>query len=315
MPWTAADMPDLTGTNAVVTGANSGIGFVAARELARHGAHVVLACRSQVKGEQAIADIRRAVDGASVALGDLDLADLASVRAFAADLPLDQVHLLVNNAGIMAIPRSTTADGFETQFGTNHLGHFALTGLLLPRLLAAGAKGDTPARVTTLSSGAHKIGKIQFDDLQGERRYFRWAAYAQSKLANLMFALELQRRASAADASLVSTAAHPGYTATNLQTASAHITGNVLEEKANLLMNKVVAQDVERGALPTLYAATGNLPGGAYVGPDGIGELHGYPKLVLPTSRAADEATAARLWDVSQELTGVTYDFAVPAVA
>jgi NAD(P)-dependent dehydrogenase (short-subunit alcohol dehydrogenase family) len=309
MPWTAADIPDLSGTTAVVTGANSGIGFVTARELARHGAHVVLACRSQVRANAAVDELLDAVPDADVAVHLLDLANLASVRAFGETLPGETLDLLVNNAGVMALPRRTTADGFEMQFGTNHLGHFALTGLLLPRLLRS-----AHPRVTTVSSNAHKMGKMQFDDLQGARRYFRWTAYGQAKLANLLFAYELQRRADAAGAPLASTAAHPGFAATNLQTASAKLTNNRLEEKANELLNRALAQSPEQGALPSLYAATGPVPGGAYVGPDGFQEFRGHPRVTASNRRSHDAAAAARLWAVSEELTGVTYDWdAVPA--
>lgn len=312
MPWTTADLPDLTGRTAVVTGANSGIGFATARELARAGASVVLACRSEQRAAEAIAAMQRQAPGIEVSFLPLDLADLASVRAFADEYSRTRgtLDLLVNNAGVMALPRRETADGFEMQLGTNHLGHFALTGLLLPALLA------TPApRVTTVSSTAHKIGRMHFDDLQGERRYSRWVAYGQAKLANLLFAYELQRRADAAGVPLTSTAAHPGYAATNLQTASAKMTGNTIEEKVNLLANRVLAQDQDAGALPTLYAATGRVPGGSFVGPDGFMEMRGSPVLVGSTTRSRNLADATQLWTVSEELTGVRYDFAVPAAA
>ena len=300
MTWSVADIPDQAGRRAIVTGANSGIGLVAARELARHGAAVVLACRNQAKGEAALAEVRAAAPEGDVTLATLDLADLASVRAFAAaqTAPLD---LLVNNAGLMAPPRRTTKDGFELQLGTNHLGHFALTGLLLDRLRA----GDAP-RVVTLSSGAHRMGKIAFDNLQGERRYFRWNAYGQSKLANLLFMRELDRRARAAGLPLTSVAAHPGYSATNLQTASPP----AVDRAVMAVLNRVVAQDADHGALPTMYAATvAGLPGGSYVGPDGRGELRGAPALVSMSGRASDPETARKLWEVSEELTGVTYAF------
>ncbi|HEY8770474.1 MAG TPA: oxidoreductase, partial [Thermoleophilaceae bacterium] len=209
-------MPDQSGRVAVVTGANSGLGLVTARELARAGASVVLACRNTSKGERAIEELRAAVPGADAKLEALDLADLDSVRDFASRIASERGHLdlLVLNAGVMAPPRRTTKDGFESQFGTNHLGHFALTGRLLPTLLAA-----SEPRVVTLSSGVHRMGSINFDDLQRERRYNNWLAYGQSKLANLIFAVELQRRASTAGTNLLSLAAHPGYSATNLQFA------------------------------------------------------------------------------------------------
>ena len=300
MSWTTEDIPDQSGRTAVVTGANSGLGAATARELARKGATVVLACRNTAKGDEAAAAIRDAAPGARVEVAKLDLADLASVRAFAAaqTAPLD---VLVNNAGLMAPPRRTTKDGFELQLGTNHLGHFALTGLLLDRLRA----GDAP-RVVTLSSGAHRMGKIAFDNLQGERRYFRWNAYGQSKLANLLFMRELDRRARAAGLPITSVAAHPGYSATNLQTASPP----AVDRAVMAVLNRVVAQDADHGALPTMYAATvAGLPGGSYVGPDGRGELRGAPALVSMSGRASDPETARKLWEVSEELTGVTYAF------
>jgi NAD(P)-dependent dehydrogenase (short-subunit alcohol dehydrogenase family) len=289
-------MADQSGRVAVVTGANSGIGFHAARELAAHGAKVILAVRD-AEGKGADAAGRMTGD---VEVRKLDLADLASVRAFAQDFdgPID---LLINNAGVMATPRRTTADGFELQLGTNHLGHFALTGLLLDRL--------RDGRVTTVSSGAHNIGRINFDDLMGERRYQRWMAYGQSKLANLLFAYELQRRADAAGFPLTSTAAHPGYAATNLQMAGPQLEGSKVRELLGRVGNVVLAQSDEMGALPTLFAATEDLPGGTYAGPDGFMEQRGHPKVVNSNARSRDEATARRLWDVSEELTGVTYQF------
>jgi len=242
------------------------------------------------------------VPDAAVEVAPLDLADLASVRAFAAarDEPVD---LLVNNAGVMAPPRRETADGFELQFGTNHLGHFALTGLLLDRLLA----GADP-RVVTVSSGAHRMGKIRFDDLQWERGYSRWPAYGQSKLANLLFTLELQRRAQGA---LTAVAAHPGYAATNLQTAGASLGGlqGAVTAAVSQVLNRVVAQSDAMGALPVLFAATTDLPGGSYAGPDGRGEMRGHPTLVGMSAAASDEDTARRLWEISEQLTGVTYAF------
>ena len=298
MAWSTADIPDQTGRRAIVTGANSGLGLIAARELARKGASVVLACRNMQKGEVALAEVRAA--GGEAELASLDLGNLASVREFAAsqERPLD---LLVNNAGVMAPPRSETADGFELQLGTNHLGHFALTGLLLERLKAAQA-----ARVVSLPSNGHRIGKIDFDDLQSERRYRRWGAYGQSKLANLLFMRELDRRARAAGLPLVSVAAHPGYSATNLQFAAPPLADRIVMRVLNL----VVAQSADKGALSPLYAATmPDLPGGSYVGPDGPGEWRGSPHLVGMSKRAQDPETARRLWEVSESLTGVRYAF------
>ncbi|HWF75508.1 MAG TPA: oxidoreductase [Solirubrobacteraceae bacterium] len=303
--WTAEDIPDQAGRLAVVTGANSGLGLVTARELARAHASVVIACRNRAKGEQALETIRAAVPGAQAEVQEVDLADLASVRAFAARLreAHDRVDLLINNAGIMAPPRRTTVDGFESQLGTNHLGHFALTGLLLPSLLAA--------RVVTMTSAAHRIGRINFDDLQSERRYRRWLAYGQSKLANLLFAFELQRRASAAGTNLLSMAAHPGYAATNLQTAGPEV---AYERWSMAVANRVVAQSADMGALPALYAATApDLPGGTFVGPDAWGGMRGHPQTTTAKATAYDTAVAGRLWDVSEELTGVHYEFGAAA--
>jgi NAD(P)-dependent dehydrogenase (short-subunit alcohol dehydrogenase family) len=300
--WTAERIPDQSGRTAVVTGANSGLGLVTARELARKGARVVLACRNLDKGRAALADVQAAAAtaGAAPELEELDLASLTSVRGFAERFTEghDGLDILVNNAGVMAPPRRRTADGFELQFGTNHLGHFALTGLLLPAM-----QGRDDARVVTLSSNAHKFGRIAFDNLNGDRRYFRWRAYGQSKLANLLFALELDRRLRAGDSSVRSLAAHPGYSATNLQAAAAPLVDRIVMKASNA----VIAQSDEMGALPTLFAATQpGLEGGMYIGPDGPGEHRGYPKVVRPKSAARDEGTARRRWEVSDVLTGVS---------
>jgi NAD(P)-dependent dehydrogenase (short-subunit alcohol dehydrogenase family) len=311
--WTAAQIPDLTGRFAIVTGANSGLGLCTARELARHGADVVLACRNPNKGDQALAAVRAAAPGAQARLESLDLADLGSVREFAKRIGERSGHLdlLINNAGIMAPPRRLTADGFEGQFGTNHLGHFALTGLLLGRLLAAVQAGSHP-RVVTLSSGLHRIGTINFDDLQGEHRYNRWRAYGQSKLANLIFAVELQRRANAAGAELESLSAHPGYAATNLQSNGP---APFYERLPMAILNKVIAQSADMGALPTLYAATApDVPGGSFIGPDGFNEARGHPRVVMGAAKAYDEDVARKLWAVSEQLTGVHYEFSAVAV-
>jgi NAD(P)-dependent dehydrogenase (short-subunit alcohol dehydrogenase family) len=300
--WTAHDIPDQSGKVAVITGANSGLGAAATRELARAGATAIMACRNLEKGAQAAEEVRNQVPDADLEVRELDLADLGSVRAFA-EGHQGRLDLLINNAGVMAPPRQETKDGFESQFGSNHLGHFALTGLLLPRLLEAPAP-----RVVTQSSGAHRIGKIDFDDLQGERRYNNWRAYGQSKLANLMFCFELQRRATAAGAPLKSLAAHPGYAATNLQFAGP---ASVVERAFMAVGNVVIAQGPDMGALPMLYAATGpDLPGGSFVGPDGFLEQRGHPQVVTAAGKAYDEQVWRRLWEVSEELTGVRYDFA-----
>ena len=303
--WTAADIPDLTGHTAVVTGANSGLGLVAARELARHGCVVVLAVRNTDKGAEALATFD---DPSTARVEALDLADLASVRSFAQRLAgeQDRLDLLINNAGIMAAPRRLTVDGFESHLGTNHLGHFALTGLLLGLLSAAPAP-----RVVTISSGMHRVGTIKFDDLQREHRYNNWLAYGQSKLANLMFCFELQRRAVAAGSPLLSYCAHPGYAATNLQFAAP---AHEYEKWFMTIGNKLFSQSAEMGALPELYAATADgLPGGSYIGPDGRFEQGGYPKVVTGASRAYDQTAWRRLWDESERLTGVHYEF--PGVA
>ena len=296
--WEADRIPDQSGRVAVVTGANSGLGLVTARELARKGALVVLACRNMEKGETALAEVERAASGHGPELEELDLASLSSVRSFAERFNTghDHLELLINNAGVMASPRRYTADGFELHFGTNHLGHFLLTQLLLPRM-----EGREDARVVTLSSNAHKtVRHIAFDNLNGDRNYFRWNAYGQSKLANLLFALELDRRLRARGSTVKSLAAHPGYAATNLQSAAAPLVDRLVMKVANA----VVAQSDEMGALPVLYAATEpGLEGGSYVGPDGIGEQRGHPKIVRPNRTARNEETARRLWEVSEEVT------------
>jgi len=302
--WSAADIPDQSGRTAVVTGANSGLGTATARALALKGAAVVLACRDVAKGERAASSIHAAAPAAALQVAELDLADLASVRAFAQRIGDErkQVDLLINNAGVMAPPRRLTADGFESQFGTNHLGHFALTGLLLGRLLAAPAP-----RVVTVSSGMHRIGQIKFDDLQGKRGYNNWLAYGQSKLANLMFCFELQRRAVEAGTNLLSMAAHPGYAATNLQFAGpAHWWEHAIMKLGNL----TIAQSAEMGALPSLYAATfPGLAGATFVGPGGLMEQRGHPKVVTAAGKAYNQRAWRRLWDASEELTSVHYRF------
>jgi NAD(P)-dependent dehydrogenase (short-subunit alcohol dehydrogenase family) len=304
--WQASDIPDQSGRTAVVTGSNSGIGLIAARELARAGAAVTLACRDTGKGKSAAESIRSEVPGARVDVASLDLSDLSSVRAFADSYGPAGLDLLINNAGVMATPRRLTADGFELQLGTNHLGHFALTGLLLERLKA----GSGP-RVVTVSSTAHRTGRIDFDDLQGERRYMRWTAYGQSKLANLLFAFELDRRLRGAGTGLRSMAAHPGYAATNLQSAGPSVGGGIfaaLNTSVMWVSNRLIAQSAEDGALPTLYAATfPDLPGGTFVGPGGFMEQRGAPKPVSSSRASQDIDDARRLWAVSEELTGVGF--------
>jgi NAD(P)-dependent dehydrogenase (short-subunit alcohol dehydrogenase family) len=303
--WTAQDIPDQSGRVALVTGANSGLGYHTALELARRGARVVVASRSDVRGKEAVARIIAEVPTADLDLRGLDLADLASVRAFAdgvrASYP--SLDLLINNAGVMAIPRQVTADGFEMQFGTNHLGHFALTGLLLPLLLA-----KPGSRVVTVSSTAHKPGRIDFDDLMSERSYRRWKVYSNTKLANLLFAFELQRRLAANDAKTMSVAAHPGTSATNLVAVSA--ADNIIKRLVMPAGARLISQSAAKGALPQLYAATApDVKGGEYFGPNGIGESFGYPKRVDSVPASKDPETARRLWEVSEELTGVMYHY------
>ncbi|MGZ8667081.1 MAG: oxidoreductase [Solirubrobacterales bacterium] len=310
MGWKASDIPDQTGRVAVVTGANSGLGLATAQGLAQAGAKVVMACRDPARGIEALEQVRSSVPEAELVLAPLDLASLASVSALAEALIAEHraIDLLVNNAGVMATPRRLTEDGFELQFGTNHLGHFALTGRLLPALL----RGEG-SWVVTVSSIAHRTARISFDDLSGERRYFRWAAYGQSKLANLLFAYELQRRVDAAGAPLASMAAHPGYSATNLQSSGPRLGGGILASVNTALGavgNALIAQSGDDGALPSLYAAAfPGLRGGSFVGPGGPFEARGAPRVVDSSSASKDEATAKRLWQVSEELTGVSFDF------
>ena len=305
--WTAEEIPDQHGRTAIVTGANSGLGRIVARELAGHGAKVIVASRDNMKGAEAARAITAAFPSSTVEAAQLDLANLSSIRAFADRIRAgnDHIDLLINNAGVMAAPFQRTANGFELQFGTNHLGHIALTGLLLPLLY------ERPdARLVTVSSNSHKAGQMRFDDLQGERHYSRWGAYSQSKLANLLFAFELDRRLKAGGQRLISVAAHPGYSATNLQ-----LSGPLPHERLVMRMsNRLFAQSAEIGALPLLYAATApDLQGGSYVGPDGAREMRGNPVLVHATRRAEDMEDARRLWDISERLTGFTYDFRAPA--
>jgi NAD(P)-dependent dehydrogenase (short-subunit alcohol dehydrogenase family) len=305
-PFTADAIPDLSGRTLLVTGGNSGLGFETARALARRGARVVIACRSLEKANQAIARLRAENPRADVEAMALDLASLASVRAFARafDGRENALHGLVNNAGVMALPRCETVDGFEMQLGTNHFGHFALTGLLLEKLLATEG-----SRVVNLSSTMHKTGRMRFDDLHGERSYGKWTAYGQSKLANLLFTYELQRRLAAKRASTISVASHPGYAATNLQFAGPRMQGSSLLEAGAGLMNRLFSQSAEMGALPSLYAATApGVKGGDYFGPGGFAEMWGPPRKVSSSARSHDASAAARLWEISEEATGIRFD-------
>jgi NAD(P)-dependent dehydrogenase (short-subunit alcohol dehydrogenase family) len=299
--WTAAAMAPQSGKTVLVTGANSGIGFQAARELVRHGAEVLLGVRDEAKGEAARGRIAAEMPDARISVVQLDMASLASIRGFAEAYCASGARLdvLVNNAGVMALPkREQTADGFERQFGTNHLGHFALTGLLMPALL----KGATP-RVVTVASLAHRNGKMEWDDLQSTKNYSPWGAYNMSKLANILFARELDRRAREAKSKLVSVAVHPGVSVTNIAAP-----GTDLKSRIARLIGPFMFQNDEMGALPTLYAATApEVQGGQYIGPDGRGEMGGYPKVVQPRPQALDEQAGRRLWAVSEQLTGVAY--------
>ncbi|QCW04634.1 oxidoreductase [Natrinema pallidum] len=310
MSWTADDVPDQRGRTVVVTGANSGLGLETTRELARNGATVLMATRSTERGEDAARDVREDVPDADLRVEECDLANLESVRSFADRLADEPIDVLINNAGVMAIPRSETDDGFEAQFGINHLGHVALTGLLLETL--ATDEGD-PARVVTVSSGIHERGEIDFDDLQGEEAYDKWDAYAQSKLANVLFAYELERRFLTAGMNAESMAVHPGYANTQLQFRGPEQSGSRIRMAAMKLMNTVVAQSAEMGALPTLYAATApGAEGGAYYGPGGLLNMRGAPERQASSDRSYDEETARRLWAVSEALTGVSYDLPEP---
>ncbi|MFI9046381.1 oxidoreductase [Streptomyces sp. NPDC053427] len=316
--WNTSHIPDQTGRSVVVTGANSGIGYVTARELARHGARVVLACRNEARGAAALERLRTEVPTAEAEFRPLDLADLSSVRDFATGLDTfdgDRLDLLINNAGVMALPYRTTADGFEMQFGTNHLGHFALTGLLLPKLLA------TPgARVVTVSSMLHALAGIDLAALtdgtgptapsgpDSERSYRPWIAYARSKSANLLFTRELSRRLAAAGSGVVAAASHPGYAATNLQTAGARMAGRSTAERVIELGNRIIAQPADGGALGTLCAATApHMRPDSFVGPKS--GLRGAPAPSFRAPWTTKDAVGERLWAASEECTGVRYAF------
>jgi NAD(P)-dependent dehydrogenase (short-subunit alcohol dehydrogenase family) len=307
--WTADRPSDRAGETVVVTGANSGIGFEAAKAFADNGATVIMACRSTDRGERAAADVRRAVDPSDPDpdVRRCDLADLRSVESFATAVTEDYpaVDVLCNNAGVMAIPRRETEEGFERQLGVNHLGHFALTGHLLGSLL----RGDGESRIVTQSSGAHRLGEIDFDDLHHTRSYGKWAAYGQSKLANLLFAYELQRRLDAAGiADTISVACHPGYAATNLQYRGPRQSGSTLRLWLVTVANALVGQPAADGALPLLYAATApDVDGGEYYGPGGLLNMRGPPERQRSSDASYDETTAARLWERSEALTGVRY--------
>ena len=304
--WNAQAVPDQRGRTAVGTGANSGLGYVTARELARQGARVVLACRSEVRGAEAVDRLVAEVPGAEVEFIQLDLGELDSVREFASvcERTHDRLDLLVNNAGVMALPLGRTADGFETQFGVNHLGHFALTGLLLPMIAETSG-----ARIVTVSSMVHVLSNIDIDDLNSEKGpYRRWIAYARSKTANLLFTHELARRLSRAGSDAVAAAAHPGYASTNLQTTGPRLEGRKGAERFMEIGNRVFAQSAEAGALPTLYAATA--PGvrpDTFVGPS-FAMWRGSPATSWRARWTRDDTAGERLWTASERLTGVVYE-------
>jgi len=294
--WTTEDIPNLAGKTAIVTGANSGIGYEMVRALIRKGAMVILACRNKDKGEAAVRQIAQEYPGAKAELGLLDLSSLALVRRFAGEFThrYDRLDILINNAGIMRTPFGKTADGFELQFGVNHLGHFALTGLLLDLIIR------TPqARVVTVSSYGHHFGKIDFDNLNADKGYDAGGAYGQSKLANLLFTYELHRRFRGAGVDAIAAAAHPGWTAgTNL----------AVHWRMVRLLSLFIGQKPSMGALPALYAATApNVQGGEYYGPRSWGGIRGYPTKVQSSARSYDMDVAAKLWTISEELTGVRY--------
>ena len=305
MPFRVQDVPALAGKTIIVTGANSGIGFEAARVFAERGADLIMACRSAERGHAAAERIRSASPEARIEVRPLDLASLASVREFARwfNDSRASLELLINNAGLMAIPRQITVDGFEMQLGVNHLAHFALTGLVLPKLLA------TPdARVVNLSSQAHLIGRMRWDDLDGQRNCHKWAAYGQSKLANLLFTFELARRLNARHATQRALACHPGYAATNLQLVGPSMEGSRLGMAMMKLGNKLMAQSAADGALPTLYAATAAAAhSGEYIGPGGLFGRAGPPAPLRAMAAAYDASSMQRLWQISCERTGVSF--------
>lgn len=299
--WTSNDVTDQTEKVVIVTGANGGIGNQITRGLAQEGAHVIMACRNMTKAREAHDVIKREMPNASIQVMRLDLASLDSIRTFVETFKSEhnKLHLLINNAGVAALPeRRETMDGFEMQFGTNHLGHFALTGWLMDTIT------NTPAaRVVTISSNSHQSGKIDFDNLNSERSYDKWAAYSQSKLANLLFTHELQRKLDAVRSDAIAVAAHPGWSAS---TPPAHLS-------YFKIINFFIAQKTKMGVLPTLYAATApEVNGGEYFGPDGFNEMRGYPKKVRANDRAYDRAVASKLWEKSEALTGVQYDIVEP---
>jgi NAD(P)-dependent dehydrogenase (short-subunit alcohol dehydrogenase family) len=293
--WTSEDVPDLNGKIVLITGANSGLGFQATREIADKRATVVMGCRDTAKGGDAVKKIKETNPNAKLVLMQLDLAGLKSIRSFAGEFKkrYKRLDILINNAGVMVPPYGTTEDGFELQIGTNHFGHFALTGLLLDVMLR------TPkSRVVSVSSMAHRMGTINFDDINSKKKYSKWSAYGQSKLANLFFIYELERRFENAKADAIAVAAHPGYANTNLQRTTGFFSA----------FNPILAQPAGMGALPVLYAATEeHVRGGEFFGPDGFLEMRGYPKKTSSNKISYDKAMAKKLWELSEEVTGVKY--------
>jgi protochlorophyllide reductase len=308
--WTAADIGDLTGRVALVTGANSGIGYETARALADHGAHVILACRSEERGRRARDKLESELARFSLELLELDLADLSSVRRAGAAVLTDHARLdiLVNNAGVMGTPYRQTVDGFELQMATNHLGHFALTGLLLDRIVTT-----ERSRVVTVSSHLHRLGRLRLTDMAGATPRNPWVAYGTTKLANLLFASELARRLEAERLRTMSLAAHPGWTRSNLAGNGAALGSNRVRRRVARAVGTTLGQSAAGGALPVLCAATSSsVHSGQYIGPSRLGGMAGPPKVERPSARGRDREAAARLWAVSEELTGVRYSLPAP---
>ena len=303
--WTSNQIPDLHGKVAIVTGANSGLGYFTTQELARRGAVIVMACRNQQKAKAAMILIHKEVPKARLHFIKLDLASLKSIKSFAKEFKqaFEQLDILCNNAGIMAIPYSKTADGFEMQFGTNHLGHFALTALLIDVLM------KTPkSRIVNVSSIAHHFGKMNFEDLNSEKSYAKWAAYGQSKLANILFTLELQKRLTEVGSKTLCIASHPGYASTNLQSVGPKMENSKIGEKFNAWANKMFAQSAEMGALPTLYAATHSpILGGNLYGPNKFWNSRGYPVLNQIAKQGRKPADGKQLWKMSEEMTKIKF--------
>lgn len=303
--WSYSDIPDQDGKIAIVTGANSGLGYFTAKGLAEKGCKVIMACRNTEKGERARSSLMKTTPGADLHVMQLDLAELASVRNFASEFAsqYEKLDLLINNAGLMAIPRRETADGFEMQFGVNHLGHFALTGLLFGLLKSTGG-----SRIVTVSSMAHNMGNIRFDDINWEKGYNKWKAYGMSKLANIHFTLEMADRVLARGIEMKVLMAHPGYADSKLIEKGPEMNGSNFLVKAGRLLNKMVAQSTEMGALPTLYAATApEAVHRAYYGPRRMGGMRGYPERTFPNKKKLSKDVQQELWRLSESMTGVSF--------